>query len=145
MLVTCSQCGVGYDHTLGRCVACGTAYAPSKDERIAILTADTEERLRKRAKRADVFQRLVSEQGVSETEAQAIIEAARATLREQARQQGGYLVVSGIVLLVIAAAVNVLTLGFRIVIGCLALGGAMLVIGALKVVTGWNITGHDEE
>ena len=49
------------------------------------------------------------------------------------------------VLLLIGALVYLFTAGFVMASGCLAVGGAMLALGLLKAVTGWNITGHDDD
>jgi hypothetical protein len=145
MLVTCSQCGVGFDHALGRCIACGAEYAPSGEERVAVLTHDAEGWLQRRSRPAVVVRRLIDEFGVDEAEASLIVQRANRTLRDESRRHGAYVATSGIVLLLIAGAVHFLTVGSIIAIGCLALGGAMVVIGGLKAFTGWNITGHDDE
>ena len=145
MLVQCTGCGISYEHSLRRCVACGASYVPGNEERLRLCAADAQKWLESGAKRSQVRARLIWEQRLSEEEADGVVAAARRELRRQARQHGRYVAGSGMVLLLVGAFIYVFTGGFVIASGCLAVGGAMLALGLLKAVTGWNITGHDDD
>lgn len=144
MLAECGEGGVQFDHAMQRCIACDATYQPNGEERQAVLARDAEAWLREKLKPNIVLMRLIEESGTSESEADTNLEAARHVLRKGSKQQGAWIASSGLVLLGIAAAVHLLTLGFRIAIGCLAFGIPMVLLGLLKATNGWNITGNDD-
>jgi hypothetical protein len=145
MLVACNHCGISFDHALGRCVACGSEYVPTTEEKLALLTADVEDWLRSGAGRTQVFDCLTGEYDLSEQDAQTVVSAARQALRRDSRRHGQYIAGSGVVLLIVALLVYLFTGGLVVATGCLIVGGAMLVLGLLKAATGWNLTGRDDE
>lgn len=145
MLVQCWDCRVSYDHTLGKCVGCGAEYRPTAEEQRQQLVVEVAEWLRSGMKRTQAIRRLTTVRKVGELEAEELVQAACDQLRDSARLHGRYVVKSGLVLVLIAFGIFILTGGFLIATGCLALGGAMVVVGWVKTVTGWNITGRDEE
>ena len=144
MLVKCRNRGVEFDHKLGRCVACGTVPEPTDEERAAALVEDATAWLADGARPALARKRLIDEFRLPERLAEDVLADARAVRKAKARSHGRRLVTSGVVLLVIAVGVFLFTGGLAVASGCLALGVLMVLFGEIKIVTGWNITRHDE-
>ena len=146
MLVTCGKCGVGFDHKMGRCTACGTDLNVTGEDRIVLLAEEAAIRLRSGIRRDAVRASLTGEHGLADLEAEEVMKRAGATLKHEARSHGRHVVVSGFILLAVAAVVYVIPFPFGrlIAVGSLALGSAMIVLGEIKVMTGWNITGRDD-
>ena len=103
MLVQCTGCGVSYEHSLRRCVACGAEHVPGDEEKLQLCAADAQRWLESGAKRLQVHARLTGEHGLSEQDADGVIRAAQQVLRRQARQHGRYIAGSGAVLLLVCA------------------------------------------
>ena len=144
MLVQCRNCGVSYAASIGRCVVCGAEYVPTREELLASATVDAQNKLRSGARRP-ALREYLSDYGLSDQEIDSVLIQARRRLREESRQQGRHIAASGITLLFAAAGVFIFSGGFLMATGFLALGGIMVGIGTIKSLTGWNITGHDDE
>lgn len=144
MLVQCGSCGVSFDHSMGRCIACGSEYVPTRDELLEQMRVRAVNLLESGAKCGDAVRDIEESAGLSHVESQEVVRDAVGRLRTRSRQQGRHIAASGIVLLAIALGVYVLFQGLVIATGCIALGGVMVLIGVLKAATGWNLTGHDD-
>lgn len=152
MLVTCKNCGVSFAPSLVKCVACGVEHVPSAEERAASLTVEAEQWLQAGGRRQQVLDRLTGELGCANRDAEEILSRAIQGIRRRSRQQGRHMILSGVVLLVGAALVSVLTLAlafasgvFVVASGLLLWGALLIVFGTIKATTGWNITGHDDD
>jgi len=144
MLVKCQNCGVSFDHKMGRCAVCKTVVAASGEERVAMLTEEATNWRRNGYGVAFVRDRLAREHNLTNLDLDDVMRRSNAVLRNQSRAHGRHIVVSGMVLLLIAGATYVFTRGFIVASGCLTLGLAMIVLGEIKIITGWNITGRDD-
>jgi hypothetical protein len=82
---------------------------------------------------------LMADARVSSEQAGVFIELAKGRLRQISRDRGIRLFAFGLMLWFIAFMVLALTGGFLIATGCVAIGFASVVVGAIKMITGWNL------
>ena len=151
MLVRCPSCGVSVDHKLRRCSLCKADLELAGDQLVASLVEDAEQWVREGMRLSGVRRQLLLVPKLTEQQVEDILQRIRATGKRDSRAQGRRLLLLGSVLvlvsLLIAAITFAITNGKVSVwaIGMLLVGLAMVTLGQLKVVTGWNLTGHDDQ
>lgn len=145
MLVTCQNCGVQFAFEASKCISCGVHYQVGPQDFEEVVAPRVADWLKAKNSKEHIRSRLIDEYGVSDTDTQEILRMATARVRAGNREHGGKIAAGGCLLMFGAAVLLVVTGGLVFGYGAGGVGLAMLLVGLLKRVTGWNITGHDDD
>lgn len=148
MLVKCTNCGIHFDPNLGQCISCGAEFAPSEDERESMLVPDAVSLLSAGRREKDVVQ-IIRKSGLSEQSARSVVSRAQFIRRGNAKSHGRHVVFSGIILLMGAGILHVLSLGlvtsvfWKMSIAAVVVGSGMIIFGVIKGRTGFTAFGDE--
>jgi hypothetical protein len=150
VLVRCQSCGVTLDHKLRRCPLCKADLVLADEQLVDSLVEDAQQWQRRGIRSSQIREQLLSVTNLSESQVDEVLKRVRVTRKRDSRAQGRQLLFSGGVLVLVSLLIAFVSFAMSgggvslWPISALVFGVAMMALGQIKLLTGWNVTGNDE-
>ena len=145
MLIQCKNCNVSFDDQFGKCIACGSKIRLSPEEEFQQCIVLAKQWLGQRKKTKDIFSELAFHTPLPSEKIREAIQTAKEQRRIASRNHGLQIAGTGLLLMLASLGLWIISFGIKLELKLLAVGAVFFIAGLLKVLTGWNITGHDED
>lgn len=139
MLRVCTACNANFAENMSRCPICQHEYVQTEQERHREQWAVLFRRMAHGEKKSYLKHWLEQDVGLSSEQSAAWMKFAEQQLRRVSRDRGLRLLCFGLLLWFIAFVSLAITGGIVIATGCVAIGFASIIVGTIKLLTGWNL------